>query len=120
MPYDPRPGRNAAEAVQPLTPEAPVAYENLIDYLSVGADWPAYSDLNSAGLPNAAKTQVPGLRPVVFEELDAKGRPDPRHSPAIRAVFYDVEGDVPLQKKERSVVFGFTSNFGPAEEATEL
>jgi hypothetical protein len=59
-------------------------------------------------------------RPVIYASPDADGRPDSSRLPAIRAVFYDVEGDVPVRQGERSVLFGFTSNFPPMFEATRL
>ncbi len=129
--YDPNQTRDVAEVVQSLAPLAPVAYENFIDYTTVAPLPPTGADLNMVGtdlgmlgMPTAAPTvhatTYPGLRPVIFATPDADGKPDSRRSPAIRAVFYDVEGDVPLRQNERSVLFGFTSNFPPVFEATRF
>ena len=60
------------------------------------------------------------LQPVIFANADAEGRPDSSRSPAIRAVFYQDEGDTAVKPGERSVLFGFTSNFPPLFEATRL
>ena len=81
------------------------------------------SGFKALGLAQGGQTPGPAaslLHPVVFEYVDADGKPDPTRSPAIRAVFYDAEGDVPVEKGERSVVFGFTSNFPPSMEDGRL
>jgi len=100
------------------------------DGLGVGAayDSPRFggfeSDLGTSsgqfgeGLSLNAPTLAP--RPVIYASPDADGRPDSSRSPAIRAVFYDVEGDIPVRQGERSVLFGFTSNFPPMFEAGRL
>ena len=122
--YDPQQVRDAAEGAQALAPLAPVAYENLIDYNNfapIGAGMGPFGPaMNLLGMGNVAGANYPGLRPVIFGTPGEDGRPDSRRSPAIRAVFYDVEGDVPVRQDERSVLFGFTSNFPPMFEATRL
>ena len=60
------------------------------------------------------------LQPAIFANPDAEGRPDSSRSPAIRAVFYQDEGDTAVKPGERSVLFGFTSNFPPLFEAARL
>ena len=72
-----------------------------------------------AGLPVGLPT-APTLRPVIFANPDPEGRIDSSRSPAIRAVFYQDEGDTAVKPGERSVLFGFTSNFPPMFEALRL
>ncbi len=112
-----------------LVPNAPVTPTALTDPFRPGMWNPGCGapfgglGFQALGLAQGYQTPSPAaspFHPVIFEEVDADGKPDPTRSPAIRAVFYDVEGDVPVEKGERSVVFGFTSNFPPSMEDGRL
>jgi hypothetical protein len=87
------------------------------DYSVLGGGLSLGAPFLNASTWNVAR---PAPTPVIYANPDADGRPDSSRSPAIRAVFYDVEGDIPLRQGERSVLFGFTSNFPPMFEATRL
>jgi hypothetical protein len=102
-------------------PVAPAAFSGAYDYPRFA---PFDADMGMFGMGNVIGNGIgvsaPGPRPVIFAGADADGRPDSSRSPAIRAVFYDVEGDIPVRQGERSVLFGFTSNFPPMFEAARL
>ena len=99
-------------AVGPV--EAAYTVPGLAPY--AGAGYGAFGMGEALGLNGAFST----LQPVIFANADAEGRPDSSRSPAIRAVFYQDEGDTAVKPGERSVLFGFTSNFPPLFEATRL